>query len=140
MLSVAQGLTYVGLFLAAGVVLCRTWVLRGVRIGEVAEDRLTKVTWAGLGLLVVAGGFAIPVSGAYQQGLGLTGLGEQDAVALSLVGDDLLVLGLQVVGLLVALFVASRLLRWLGGAIAPDTDLPRPMPNFEAQPRPAPTP
>jgi hypothetical protein len=42
--------------------------------------------------------------------------------------------------LLVALFVASRLLRWLGGAIAPDTDLPRPMPNFEAQPRPAPTP
>ncbi len=104
-LSVVQGLTYVGLFLAAGVVLCRTWVLRGLRIGEVAEDRLTKATWAGFGLLVVTGGFAIPVSGAYQQGLGLSGLGEQDAVALALVGDDLLVLGLQVVGLLVAMTV-----------------------------------
>ena len=77
--------------------------MRGLRLGETAEDRLAKVRWSGFGLLVVAGAFAIPVNGAYQQGLGLSGLGEQDAVSLTLVGDDLVVLGLQVVGLLVAL-------------------------------------
>ena len=72
-LSVLQGLAYLGLFLAAGVVVCRTWVLRGLRLSDVVVDRLSRVAWSGYGVLVVAGGFAIPVSGAYQQGLGLGG-------------------------------------------------------------------
>lgn len=102
-LSVAQALTYVGLFLAAGVMLCRLWVLRGLRLDEGTDIRLAQVAWAGYGLLVVAGGFAIPVSGAYQQGLGLGGIGEEAAVSLALVGDDLVVFGLQAVGVLLAL-------------------------------------
>ena len=57
---------------------------------------------------MLASAFTIPLSGAYQQGLGLAQLGEADAVDLALVGDDLLVFGLHVAGLLVALTLLAR--------------------------------
>ena len=102
-LSITQGIGYVGLLVAVGLVLFVSWTLRGVRVDPRVREHLLRVAWAASGLAVLAAGFAIPLSGAYQQGLGLAQLGEAEVVDLALVGDDLLVFGLQAGGLLLAL-------------------------------------
>ena len=107
-LSIAQGIGYVGLLVAAGLVLFLVWTLAGVRVDDAVRERLGTVATSAAGVAVVAGIAVIPLTGAYQQGLGLTSLGEASAMDLALVGDDLVVLGLQVVGLLVALLSLSR--------------------------------
>lgn len=107
-LSVAQALSYLGLLVAAGLALFVAVTLRGVRITDEVRERLVRVAWAGAGLAFVAGVAIVPLSGAYQQGLSLTQLGEAEAVDLAFVGDAVIVLGLQVVGLAVALTQLSR--------------------------------
>lgn len=107
-LSVAQGLGYAGLLLAGGLVLFVAWTLRGVRVDDGRRGRLLRVAWAGTGVALVAGVAGVPLSGAYQQGLGLRQLGESAAVDLGLVGDDLLVLALQAVGLVAALVLLAH--------------------------------
>ncbi|MDO9455883.1 copper resistance protein CopC [Nocardioides sp.] len=107
-LSVFQGLSYAGLLLASGLVLFLAWTMRGVRVDDAVGERVLKVAWSAAGVALVAGFAGIPLTGAYQQGLGLDQLGESAAVDLALVGDDLVVLGLQVVGLVVALTQLAR--------------------------------
>ncbi|MGA8258505.1 MAG: copper resistance protein CopC, partial [Nocardioides sp.] len=107
-LSITQGLGYLGLLVAVGLVFFITWTARGVRLDSEVVDRLTRVRWSAAGLAGLASAFTIPLSGAYQQGLGLSQLGEAQAIDLALVGDDLVVFGLQVVGLSVAFATLHR--------------------------------
>lgn len=107
-LSVVQALSYAGLLLAAGLVLFWAWAVRGVRLDAAVRERVLKVAWSATGVALVAGIALVPLTGAYQQGLPLDRLGESAAVDLSLVGDDLVVLGLQAVGLLAALVLVAR--------------------------------
>lgn len=118
-LGVAQGLGYVGLLVAAGLVVFRCWMLGGARVSDGARDRLARVQWGASGLAVLAWAAAVPLAGAYQQGLGLRGAVEPDAVDPALVGDDLVVVGLVAVGLAVGL-LAPRLRDFatLGAALA----------------------
>ncbi|MFB9313514.1 copper resistance protein CopC [Nocardioides plantarum] len=107
-LSVFQALSYVGLLLAAGLVLFWAWAVRDVRLDVAVRDRVLKVAWSATGVALVAGVALIPLTGAYQQGLPLDQLGDSAAVDLSLVGDDVIVLGLQAVGLVAALVLVVR--------------------------------
>ncbi|WP_340539610.1 copper resistance CopC/CopD family protein [Nocardioides sp. GXZ039] len=107
-LSIAQGINYLGLLAAAGLVVFLAWTLAGVRIDDGVRDRLHRVLWSAAGLAFLGGIATIPLTGAYQQGLAITQLGESQAVDLAFVGDDLLVVGLEVVGLLVAMVTITR--------------------------------
>jgi copper transport protein len=107
-LSVFQALSYLGLLLAAGLVLFWVWAVRDVRVDAAARERVLKVAWSATGVALVAGVAMVPLTGAYQQGLPLDRLGESAAVDLSLVGTDLVVLGLQAVGLVAALVLVAR--------------------------------
>ncbi|GAA5154343.1 copper resistance CopC/CopD family protein [Nocardioides marinquilinus] len=107
-LSVVHGIGYAGLLLAGGLVLFWVWAVRDVRVDDPVRARVQRVAWTAAGVAVLAGVVGIPLAGAYQQGLPLTSLGESAAVDLALVGDDLVVLGLQVAGLLVALLTMLR--------------------------------
>ena len=107
-LSVFQALSYVGLLLAAGLVLFWAWAVRDVRLDTAVRDRVLKLAWSATGVALVAGVAIVPLTGAYQQGLPLDQLGDSAAVDLSLVGDDLLVLALQAGGLVAALVLVVR--------------------------------
>ena len=107
-LSVFQALSYVGLLLAAGLVLFWAWAVRDVRLDTAVRDRVLKLAWSATGVALVAGVAIVPLTGAYQQGLPLDQLGDSAAVDLSLIGDDLLVLALQAVGLVAALVLVVR--------------------------------
>lgn len=107
-LSITQALGYVGLLVAVGLALFLIWTVRGVRIAATVRERLVRVAWSAAGLALLASACTIPLSGAYQQGLALTQLGEADAVDPALIGDDVVVFGLQAVGLILALSVLSR--------------------------------
>ncbi len=107
-LSVFQALSYLGLLVASGLVLFLAWTVRGVRVDDAVRERVLTVAWSAAGVTMIAGLALVPLTGAYQQGLGLDRLGESAAVDLSLVGDDLVVLGLQVVGLVVGLTQLAR--------------------------------
>jgi copper transport protein len=97
--GVVQGLGYLGLFLAAGLVVFQCWILGAARVSASTRDLLTRVHWGATGLAVLAWAAAVPLDGAYQQGFGLGGAVRADAIDLDLVGDDLVVLGLITVGL-----------------------------------------
>lgn len=107
-LSITHGVGYVGLLVAGGLVLFLVWAVRGVRLDDAVRGRVERTLWAATGLALLAGAFALPLTGAYQQGLGLASLGETAAVDPALIGDDLVVLGLQAAGLLVALVALRR--------------------------------
>lgn len=107
-LSVVQGLEYAGLLLSAGLLVFAAWALRGVRDGDVVRARVVRVAWWSAGLATLAAVAAIPLSGAYQQGLPLSKLGESQTTDLALVGKDALVLAVIAAGLLVALMAVSR--------------------------------
>jgi copper transport protein len=118
-LKTVQALGYVGLLLAAGLVIFRCWLLGGARVSTGARDVLTRVHWGAMGLAVLAWAATVPLDGAYQQGLGLRGAVGADAVDLSLVGDDLVVLGLITVGLVLGLLAPrARDFATLGAAVA----------------------
>lgn len=107
-LSVFQGLGYAGLLVATGLVLFLVWAARGVRLADAARRRLGVVLWSATGVALLAAAADIPLSGAYQQGLGLTQLGESAAVDPTIVGDHLLVFLVQLTGLAIALSNLDR--------------------------------
>ncbi len=117
--GIVQALGYLGLLLAAGLVVFQCWILGGARVSTGARDLLTRVHWGATGLAVLAWAAAVPLDGAYQQGLGLRGAIDADAIDLSLVGDDLVVLGLVTVGLVLGLLAPrARDFATLGAALA----------------------
>ena len=115
-LSVVQGVGHVGLLLATGLVVLLAWTVRGVRIDEATRRRLGTLVWAASGIALLAAAVLIPLNGAYQQGLGLSQLGESAAVDHTLVGDHLLVLLAQLTGLSIALGNLDRVRVALTGA------------------------
>ncbi len=117
--GIVQAVAYLGLMLAAGLVVFQCWILGGARVSEATRDLLTRVHWGATGLAILAWAAAVPLAGAYQQGFGLRGALEADAIDLSLVGDDLVVLGLVGVGLALGLLVPrARDFATLGAALA----------------------
>lgn len=118
--GVVQGLGYLGLLLAVGLMVFRGWVLGSARVPVAARDVLTRVHWGATGLAILAWAAAVPLAGAYQQGLGLGGAATGDAIDLSLVGDDVVVLGLVASGLVLGLLATTRARDFatLGAALA----------------------
>lgn len=117
--GIAQGFAYLGLMVAAGLVAFRCWVLGGARVADATRDLLTRVHWGATGLAVLAWAAVVPLAGAYQQGSGLSGALEADAVDVSLVGDDLVVLALVGGGLALGLLAPrARDFATLGAALA----------------------
>jgi len=117
--GIVQALGYLGLLLAAGLVVFQCWILAGARVSDSVRDVLTRVHWGATGLAVLFWAAAVPLAGAYQQGLGLRGAVEATAIDLDLVGDDLVVLGLVTAGLVLGLLAPrARDFATLGAALA----------------------
>lgn len=102
-LGLLQGIGYAGLLLAAGLAVFGRWVLAGVRVPDAARGRLVRVRLVGVGVALGSAALLVPVTGAYQQGLGIAGVLDPAAYDLTLVSDALVVLVLQALGLAVAL-------------------------------------
>jgi copper transport protein len=122
-IGVVQGVDYVALLLAGGLIFFLAWTVRGVRLRPEARRRLVGVLRAATVVAVGAAALLVPLSGAYQLGLGLGGLVDPTAYDPRLVGDDLLVLALQAfgLGLAVRLLVATgagEIVGWVGAALA----------------------
>lgn len=119
LLGLVQALGYVGLLIAVGLVVFQCWVLGGSRLTPIARDLLTRVHWAATGLAILAWAAAVPLDGAYQQGLGIHGALRAEAIDLALVGDNLVVLGLISAGLGLGLLAPrARDFATLGAALA----------------------
>lgn len=122
--AIVQALGYVGLLVAAGLVVFLGWTARGIRLRSVVRRRLLVVLRSGAGVAVAAAALGVPLAGAYQQGSGLRGLGEAASYDAALVGDQVTVLVLQLVGLglAVAMTATERetpsLVGDLGAAVA----------------------
>ncbi|KAA1425671.1 copper resistance CopC/CopD family protein [Nocardioides antri] len=106
--SVVQGLSYVALLLAAGLTIFLSWTSRGIRLHESVRRRLLRLLRVSAAAAVTVAAIAVPVSGAYQRGAGIGGVLEPGSFDPALVGDDLTVLVLQVVGLGLAAALAGR--------------------------------
>jgi copper transport protein len=107
-LGLAQGVGYAGLLVAAGLVVFCAWMVGDVRLPPETVARVRTVQWWATGVAVGAAALVVPLSGSYQQGLGMEGLTDPAAYDLDLVGDDVLVLALQAVGLFAALLLRDR--------------------------------
>ena len=123
-LSVVQAILYIGLLLAAGLVVFGAWI-GGSVIPARARVRIRLVAGASAGAAVLAAAGSVPLAGAYQQGLGLAGAASSAAFDIALVGDDLGVLLLLIVGLGLALLGTGgvsagrpRVLATVGAAVA----------------------
>jgi copper transport protein len=100
-LSAVEGVGYLGLFLAAGLVVFAVWLLPSVsRLGALRR-RLRRVALGAALVAAAAGLLSLPLSGAYQQGLGLDGLAEGAGWA-AIGGRELVALVLLAAGLAVA--------------------------------------
>lgn len=108
MQAAVHGLDYVALLLAGGLALFLAWTARGVRIDDAVRRRLVRVLRGSALLAVLAAAAAVPLAGAYQLGSGLGGVVDPAALDPALVQEDLLVLGLHVVGLGAAAWAAGR--------------------------------
>lgn len=106
--AIVQALGYVGLLVAGGLALFVGWTARGIRLGEVARRRVLLALRFGAGVAVATAALGVPLAGAYQQGLGLRGLGDAGSYDPSLVGDQITVLVLHVVGLGLAVVMTAR--------------------------------
>ncbi len=113
-LSLLQAAGYLGLLLAGGLVLFAAWVLGPARIVASQRQRLRWVTRASAVLAVGAGALAVPFNGAYQ--LGLDNVVDPDVLDLTLVGDDLVLVVLQALGLGLAVGLPGRRLPASAGA------------------------
>ena len=100
-LSAVQGVGYLGLFVAAGLVLFVAWLLPGAARLEALRRRLLGVARAAAGVAALAAVMQVPLSGAYQQGLGLDGVAEGAGWSAA-TGRELVAVLLLVGGLLVA--------------------------------------
>ena len=107
-LGLAAGIGYAGLLVAGGLLVFSLWMLGDTRLSPEAVARLRRTQWWATGVAVGASALSIPLAGAYQQGLGLEGLTDPAAYDLDLVGDDVLVLGLQAIGLVVAMLLREE--------------------------------
>jgi copper transport protein len=107
-LGIAQGVGYAGLLVAAGLAVFCAWMLGDVRPAPETVARLRRLQRSATVVAIGAAAVGVPLAGAYQQGLGMRGLTERAAYDLDLVGDDVLVLGLQAVGLVAALLLRNR--------------------------------
>lgn len=122
--AVVQALGYVGLLVAAGLVVFLGWTARGIRLRDVVRRRLLLALRFGAGVAVAAAALGVPLAGAYQQGLGLSGLGDPASYDTALVGDQVTVLVLHLVGLGLAVAMTAReratpsLVGDLGAAVA----------------------
>ncbi len=117
--GIVQALGYVGLLIAAGLVVFQCWVLGGARFSPAVRGLIVRVHRAATGLALVAWAAAVPLDGAYQQGLGFSGAVRAEAIDLALVGDNLVVLGLISVGLVLGLLAPrARDFATLGAALA----------------------
>ncbi|WP_168929356.1 copper resistance protein CopC [Nocardioides sp. GY 10113] len=105
--AVVAALNYLGLFVVGGLWLFLGWTTRGVRLHERARRRAVLLLRLAAALAVAAALLAVPLAGAYRQGLGLAGIVDPAAWELSLVRDDLVVAVLQALGLGAAV-LASR--------------------------------
>ena len=100
-LSVVQAVGYLGLFLAAGLVVFTGWLLPALPRLDVLRRRLRRIAWAAASVAALAGLVQLPLSGAYQQGLGFADLLEASAWS-GAGGRDLLALAMLVGGLAMA--------------------------------------
>jgi len=107
-LGVAQALQYLGLLLAGGLVVFSCWVVGAAGLPSRPRAAVRMLTRVGAGLAVFAAALAVPLAGAYQKGLPFEETFSGAAFDLTLVGDDLLVLVLQVAGLALALVATRR--------------------------------
>ncbi|NYJ00568.1 copper transport protein [Nocardioides thalensis] len=123
-IAIVQALGYLGLLVAAGLVVFLGWTARGIRLREVVRRRLLLVLRFGAALAVAAAALGVPLAGAYQQGIGLRGLGDAASYDMALVGDQVTVLVLQLAGLGLAVAMTAReratpsLVGDLGAAVA----------------------
>ena len=100
-LSTVQAIGYVGLFLAAGLVVFAGWLLPALPRLDVLRRRLRRIARGAASVAALAGVVQFPLSSAYQQGLGFAGLLEA-SVWSGEGGRDLLALAMLVGGLAVA--------------------------------------
>ena len=73
-LSVVHAVGYLGLFLAAGLVVFTAWLLPPLPRLDVLRRRLRRIVRASAAVAALAGLVQLPLSGAYQQGLGFSDL------------------------------------------------------------------
>ncbi|WP_435769810.1 copper resistance CopC/CopD family protein [Nocardioides sp. SYSU DS0651] len=106
--SVVLAVDYAALLLAGGLALFLTWTTRGVRLPHRTRRRLVVVLRGAALVAVLAAALAVPLAGAYQLGGGLSAVWDPEALDPLLVGDDLMVLILHVVGLGFASWSAGR--------------------------------
>ena len=100
-LSAVQAIGYLGLFLAAGLVVFAGWLLPALPRLDVLRRRLRRIARAAASVAALAALVQLPLSGAYQQGLGFAGLLEASAWS-GAGGRDLLALAMLVGGLALA--------------------------------------
>ena len=100
-LSAVQAIGYLGLFLAAGLVVFAGWLLPPLPRLDVLRRRLRRFARGAATVAAVAGLVQLPLSGAYQQGLGFAGLLEASAWS-GAGGRELLALAMLVGGLAMA--------------------------------------
>ena len=74
-----QAIGYLGLFLAAGLVVFAGWLLPALPRLDVLRCRLRRIARGAASFAALAGLLQLPLSGAYQQGLGFAGLLEASA-------------------------------------------------------------
>lgn len=106
--SLVQALSYVALLIAGGLTLFLSWTTRGLRLHDEVRRRLLRLQRGSALAAVVIAALAVLVSGVYQRGAGVDGLVEVASLDPSLIGDDLTVLVLQVIGLGLATLLAGR--------------------------------
>ncbi|MDZ5622905.1 copper resistance protein CopC [Nocardioides bizhenqiangii] len=115
--SVVQALSYVALLLAGGLTIFLSWTSRGIRLHDGVRRRLLLLQRGSALTAVLVTAVAVVVSGAYQRGAGIDGLFEAASIDPELVGDDLTVLTLQVIGLGLAVLMAGRTTPSLAGDV-----------------------
>ncbi len=106
--SVVQSTSYVALLLAGGLTIFLSWTSRGVRLHDAVRRRLLRLQRGSAVAAILVAAIGVLVSGAYQRGAGARGLLETASLDPSLVGDDLTVLVLQVIGLGLAVLLTGR--------------------------------
>ena len=104
-LGVATAVAYLGLLVAAGLVLFTTRALAGTRVPEAGRARLHRLLRLATGIAVVGWLLRLPLVAAYQQGAGPLALVSGTSPDLGLLAADLVVTGAVLAGLLVALLV-----------------------------------
>ena len=113
-LSVVHAVGYLGLFLTAGLVVFTAWLLPALPRLDVLRRRLRRIVRVSAAVAALAGLVQLPLSGAYQQGLGFSDL-LGGSVWSGAGGRELLGLVLLVAGLALAvapLGITPLLGRW----------------------------